>query len=104
MEKYHAAIMHGSGGVLGGKERVLSTLMTEVVKGIVGPMYEVRTEKVAPMPIRNEADLLATCVATLHLEKVMEVAQSRICQSSTRLRTEKAENGCGTCASWVNPL
>lgn len=64
-EKNGATRMQRSGRVLGGKEGVLSTPMTEVGDGILKPKCEVKTEKTSPMSIRNTMGLPITCIITL---------------------------------------
>ena len=69
--------------------------------GTVGTEWKVKTEKVegsSPVSTRNEMDLPVTCNFTLDSARVLEVAESRSCQSSTKSWSTKAGMVCGTCA------
>lgn len=65
--------MQRSVRVLGGKEGVSSTPMTEVGDGILKPKCEVKTEKISPMSIRNMMGLPITCIITLVFVRVREL-------------------------------
>jgi hypothetical protein len=74
--------------------------------GTVGTEWKVKTEKVegsSPVSTRNEMDLPVTCNFTLDSARVLEVAESRSCQSSTKSWSTKAGMVCGTCADGAGP-
>lgn len=69
----------------------------------VGPKCEVKTEKVAPMSIRNVISLPTTCCITLGLVRMVGVSESRSRQSSDRLRSSKAERVFVACTGGAGP-
>lgn len=82
--------LHGKDKVLGGKEGVPSTPVTEIGEGTMGPECKVRLESVAPMLIRKVVDLPTTWSVILSSDKLMGLSEFGCCQFSAMLRSLRA--------------